>query len=427
MTVLTLAVACFALVAYSLLGRWFSARLITAPMALLVIGALSFGVIDSIDVAGEAVHVLAEVTLVLILFHDASTVRIRSLRQDLGPPLRLLAIGFPLALLATLATSWWLLSSIGLYGALLIAASITPTDAGLGAPTVLNPAVPVRVRRALNVESGLNDGLATPLVLFALTAVTAESGEEIPEVLQFAVRPLLLGGVVGVVGAVVLALLLDTVQRRKLASKGAAPITIMLIPFALFLVASLVDANIFIAAFVGGLAFGAVSKSLAARPDESQLLETASDIASWVVWFLAGGLAVEVFAGGISWQSVAIALLALTALRMIPVALSLMGLGFRSPTIAFIGWFGPRGLATVVFALLIVEELGVASPIVEPIVLTLAIGVIVSVFAHGASAKPLANRYGVWVKRRQPAAEVREVSAPPSRGQVWTSGDDAGA
>lgn len=421
MTALTLCLAGSAMLAYSLLGRWLGKRYVTAPMVLLILGAVASGFVDQLNVEGATVHTIAEVTLVLILFHDASTVKLSALRGDLGPPVRLLAIGFPCALVVTGLASWLLLPAIGIYGALLIAAAITPTDAGLGAPTVLNPVVPVRIRRALNVESGLNDGLATPIVLFALTALAAPAGESIPRILEFAVGPLLGGVAVGAVGAALIAGLLNVAQRRGIASKHAAPVTVLLVPLLLFVTAELFHANVFIAAFIGGLAFGAVSKTLGETPEVAELVETAGELASWAVWFLAGALTVEVFGDGISWQSCVIALLALTVLRMGPVALAMIGTGFRPPTVAFIGWFGPRGLATVVFALLVVEELGVRDPVVEPVVLTLALGVVLSVFAHGISATPLAGRYGRWVADTRPAAETETAPEPSHRGFAPTS------
>ena len=145
-------------------------------MLFLVSGALLYSFTGELVVTSEAVHVLAEVTLVVILFHDASTVRLGALRGDSGLALRLLAVGFPLALGATFAFAGWLLPALGVAGALLIAGAVTPTDSGLGAPTILNPLVPIRIRRALNVESGLNDGLAILLFLNPLCSSSTDKG-----------------------------------------------------------------------------------------------------------------------------------------------------------------------------------------------------------------------------------------------------------
>lgn len=156
-------------ISFGLLARRLDRWNITAPMLFLLAGAAVFGLGAGLPIAAPEVQFLAEITLVLVLFHDASTVRLQALRADSSLPIRLLLIGFPLAVALTFVVTTTMFPALGVAGALLIAGAITPTDAGLGAPTVLNPRVPVRIRRVLNVESGLNDGLATPIVLFALS------------------------------------------------------------------------------------------------------------------------------------------------------------------------------------------------------------------------------------------------------------------
>ena len=179
------------IVCYALVARRLTLANVTAPMLSVVAGLVFFST-SSVDIKADFVHAMAEVTLVIILFHDASTVRLNQLRHDPGIALRLLAIGFPLALLATGLVAGSLLPSLGAGGAWLIAAAITPTDAGLGAPTVLNPVVPLRVRRGLNVESGLNDGLATPIVLMALGVLAEREDAPIPGLLGIGVVSVLL-------------------------------------------------------------------------------------------------------------------------------------------------------------------------------------------------------------------------------------------
>ena len=418
MTLETLTVALIAALLYALVSQLLGRYLITAPMAMVVVGALAFHFLEPLDVEGGTVHLLAEIALVLVLFHDASTVNLRSLREDPGPPLRLLLIGFPLAIVVTTGVSAWLLPGIGIYGALLLAAAVTPTDAGLGAPTVLNPSVPVRVRRMLNVESGLNDGLATPIVSFALTVLASQAGDSVPSLIDFAVAPLLLGLLVGIVGAVIVAVLVRLARSHKWASEQTVAIAVLTTPLMLFLVADLAGGNVFIAAFVGGLAFGG---ALAAGQDDnsSQLLETGADIVGWLVWFFAGGLGIEFLLHGLTWQAVVLAVLALTVLRIGPVALCLVGTHFNWRTVLFVGWFGPRGLATVVFSLLILEELGEENPVVAPVLGPLVVAVFISVFAHGFSATPLAERYGRWVSANSPTAETRTVTEPNARGRLW--------
>jgi len=383
---------------YALVARRLTLANVTAPMLSVVAGLVFFST-SSVDINADFVHAMAEVTLVIILFHDASTVRLNQLRHDPGIALRLLAIGFPLALLATGLVAGSLLPSLGAGGAWLIAAAITPTDAGLGAPTVLNPVVPLRVRRGLNVESGLNDGLATPIVLMALGVLAEREDAPIPGLLGIGVVSVLLalGCAIGL--AWVAAWILDLSRRRHLSGRRGRQIASLLLPALMFGVAELIGANAFIAAFVGGLVFGAASKTLADEPETGALLETAADLLGFVVWFFFGGLLLLVFADGLKWQWLVIAVLALTLLRVIPVALAMIGTGCRWRTVVFLGWFGPRGLATIVFGLLALEELGPHSPFIDDVGGVMAVTVILSVFAHGFSSGPLSRAYGDWVRR----------------------------
>jgi NhaP-type Na+/H+ or K+/H+ antiporter len=398
---------------YALVARRMTLANLTAPMLSLLAGVAVFSV-SSIDIDTEAVHIIAELTLVTILFHDASTVKLSRLRQDPGIAVRLLLIGFPLALVFTFLVTRELLPALGVAGAWLVAAAITPTDAGLGAPTVLNPAVPLRARRGLNVESGLNDGLATPIVLLALSALAAEAGEDTPGVLKIGVVPLLLAVVLAVVVGLAAAWCMDRSREKGLSGKRGRAVATLVLPLFLFGVAEVVGANAFIAAFVGGLVFGAASITLDAEHETSSLVEVAADLLGFVVWFFAGGILLFVFQSDFSWMWPLIAVLALTVLRIVPVFLSLLGTGFTWPTVLFFGWFGPRGLATIVFGLLSAEELGTDSAVITDVAGVIAFTVLFSVFAHGITAGPLAARYGAWAARTNAPIE-REPSVEPMR------------
>lgn len=400
---------------YALLARRLTLSNVTAPMLSLIAGVVLFSFV-SFEIDTAAVHIIAELTLVTILFHDASTVKLSQLRHDPGIALRLLLIGFPLALVFTFLVTRGMLPALGVAGAWLLAASITPTDAGLGAPTVLNPVVPVRIRRGLNVESGLNDGLATPIVLLALSALASEAGDEVPGVLSVGVVPLVLGVVIAVAVGLTAAWCMDRSRERGLSGHRGRAIATLVLPLLLFGLAEVTGANAFISAFVGGLVFGAASITLEAEHETASLLEVSADLLGFVVWFFAGGLLLVVLED-FSWTWPLIALLALTVLRIVPVFLSLIGTGFKWPTVMFIGWFGPRGLATIVFGLLSAEELGAGSPVLREVVGVIGFTVILSVIAHGVTAGPLAARYGAWAKRTHAPAE-QEPSVEPMRART---------
>lgn len=399
---------------YALIARRLTFANVTAPMLSVLAGVLIFSTAPvSIDTA--LVHSIAEITLVIILFHDASTVKLAKLKQDPGIAVRLLMIGFPLALVATYAATRALLPTLGVAGAWLLAAAITPTDAGLGAPTVLNPVVPTRVRRGLNVESGLNDGLATPIVLVALSALAAQEGDTTPSLLRIGVIPVVEAIACATVIGLAAAWAMDRSWERGLSGRRGRSIAVLVLPMLMLGVADIIGANVFITAFVGGLVFGAASMTLAAQHETAGLLETAADLLGFVVWFFAGGLLLLVFTDGFAWQWFALAVLALTVLRIVPVFIALLGTGFTWQTVAFIGWFGPRGLATIVFGLLALDELGADSPVMGAVAGVIAFTVLLSVFAHGISAAPLARAYGDWAERTDApiAGDVSVEPAPP--------------
>lgn len=402
------------LLAYALFGRKTLVWNLSAPMLAMVAGFVAFSVAGEAALDLGSVHLLAEVTLVLVLFHDAATVRLNGLVRDYGVPLRLLAIGFPLALLAAFGTAWALFPGLGLLGAGLLAAAITPTDAGLGAPTVLNPVVPIRVRRALNVESGLNDGLATPIVLLCLAGLSAAGESDSSSAITMGVVPVALALALALIVGVGAAWLLDRSTRHSWSTSEGRQIGVLMVPLLVLGLSEVLGANAFIAAFVAGIAFGASSTAMQDDDEaESGFLEMTSDVLGFGVWFLGGGVVLLAFDIGVRWQWVVMAVLALTALRMVPVWVCLLGKGFRAPTVLFLGWFGPRGLASLIFALLIVEDLGESGTVVADVVGTLAVTVVLSVIAHGISAAPLSRRYGEWVHRVHPPIEQEPASAPP--------------
>lgn len=395
---------------FALAGRRLERWNISVAMVGLVAGIGVFAWLGGSALDTELVHGIAELTLVVMLFHDAATVRLRQLIADRGVPLRLLAIGFPLALVLTAATGLWLLPALGLAGAILVAGAVTPTDAGLGAPTVLNPVVPTRVRRALNVESGLNDGLATPVVLLALSALVTAEGQEEPTVFQVSVVPVILALVIALGSGFAGARALDWSARHRLSSDRGRRLAILVLPLFTMALAQLVGANVFIAAFVAGLVFGAVCTTADEHPEATELLEVAADLLSVVVWFLAGGLVVLLFGVSditVQWRWLVYAVLILTVLRIVPVAVSLLDASFRWRTALFIGWFGPRGLATIVFGLLALEELGPDHPVAVDAIGVMMGVVVLSVFAHGITAGPLARRYGQWARVHDPAADAQ--------------------
>ncbi len=392
-----MSVSDLAIVAALLFG-WgtLSARLerfdVTAPIIFVLAGVLlTHGPLTPLGIAPppETVKGLAETTLVLVLFSDASRVGVRDLRADAGLCLRLLGIGLPLTI--GLGTLLALALFPGLTGwlALVIGAALAPTDAALGAGVMVNPAVPARIRRLINVESGLNDGIATPFVLIAIAgAAVAEHEKSIGP--AAAVAELVLGVLVGVVIGGVGGWLVKVARRRDWAAEGFAGPAVLALAACCYASSLALHGNGFIAAFVGGLAYGAMSGRRGERL--VPFVEEAGGLVSLLVWLAFGTIAVVPALQQLTWQTALYAVASLTVLRMVPVALALAGGRLGRTAVLFIGWFGPRGLASVVFALLALEDLGPATA--DRPVAVIAFTVLLSVVLHGVTADPLARRYG---------------------------------
>lgn len=391
-----IAILTLLIVAYSAwalrLGRWS----ISMPMVFVVAGfVLGDAVLGVLHLAPEAegVKQLTEVTLAVLLFADASTVNLKALRDDAALPARLLLIGLPLTLLLGALVARLLFPEIDLAMAALIGAVLAPTDAALGLPIFNNLAVPVRIRRALNVESGLNDGLATPFVTVFIAMTLASEGQSEGHWLRSAMTEIglavLVGSALGAAGG----WLLQRAEARRWASAESLKMAILGLGLAAFFCAVAVGGNGFVAAFVGGIVFGAVTRSQLAEATE--FTETVGTSLSLIVWTIFGAVLVTgVVRASTDWRPLLYALLSLTLVRMLPVAVALSGLRFRADTVAIMGWFGPRGLASVVFTLMVVLQFEEAHSPTSPVLQVATWTVLLSVLAHGLSAGPLAQRYG---------------------------------
>jgi len=416
----TVAAAVFAalVLGFAVTARWLSRVYVTAPITFVAAGAVISAVTPSMaaDVT-EFVKVLAEVTLALILFHDAAQVRPRQIEADRGSILRLLLVGLPLTVLIGFLAARVVFPAMPVMIALLLAAALSPTDAGLGAATVLNPVVPVRVRRTLNVESGLNDGLVTPVVLFAIAAAAGEEGLSAGASVVRGLFDLGVGAALGVVVGAGGGLVLGWSRRRGLSTPSTRSLGVLVLPVLAYCLVALVSGNSFVAAFVAGTAFTAAAPWVDEEVSALDRTEGLSELLGFAVWLIFGLAVFPLIRDHIGWRELLFALLSLTAFRMIPVAVSLIGSGLRIPSVAFIGWFGPRGLASVVFALLAVEDLEVDDSL-RTAVSTIALTVLLSVVLHGVTADLFAARYGAWVDRERPRAETKPATEPRVRRSV---------
>ncbi|WP_104167285.1 cation:proton antiporter [Arthrobacter sp. SX1312] len=402
MNELTIVLVTAALFGWALVSARLQRADLTPPIVFLALGGAlaGLGLVDG-SATPERFAPLVEVTLVWVLFSDAARLRAQQLRGDAGLLLRLLGLGLPLTIVVGWALAAWLFPQQGLWLAFVVAAALAPTDAALGLPVVTNPAVPSRIRRLLTVESGLNDGITTPVVLLAIAGAAAAAGVEDAEGAGPAVITLLIGVVVGAVIGGTGGWLLRRARQHGSAAEEFAGIGVLALALLAYAGAVEVGGNGFVAAFCAGLAFGMFAGPRA--EGELAFLDQTGSLVSMLVWSVFGAVAVSVVLERITVLTVVYAVLSLTVVRMVPVALSLIGTGLDRPTVLFVGWFGPRGLASIVFALLALEALGHEA---DDAVAVIAVTILLSVLAHGLSAAPLAALYG--------RVSAASTSAPPA-------------
>jgi NhaP-type Na+/H+ or K+/H+ antiporter len=360
----------------------------------------------------STVRSLAEATLAVVLFSDASRIRLRALRREAKVPIRLLGVGLPLTIVLGAVGALAVFGSLTLSEALILAVILAPTDAGLGSAVVTDKRLPQRVRQSLNVESGLNDGICVPLLLIVLATASGATGAQHPvHVIGEEIGYGLLGGVAGGgLGAAVLVIagrrgLIDEAWRQivPVASAGLAYGT-----------AAALGGSGFIAAFIAGGLFGALAHEDAAGA--LQFTEETGALLNSVTFLVFGAVLLGPALEHVSWEIALYAVLSLTIVRMLPVAISLWGTRARAPTVLFMGWFGPRGLASIVFAVIVEDShLGHSGTILTTTYVTVGL----SVLAHGVTAAPLVSRYADWRQTRHDDMEAMETQPAhehPARG-----------
>jgi NhaP-type Na+/H+ or K+/H+ antiporter len=418
LAVLAVLVAGYALVAARL------DRLSVGPaLAFLAIGiVLADDVLGPISITpdSEAIRLLAEVTQTLLPFADASTIRARALRHDIVPVSRLLLVGLPLTILLGAVAALVLFPGIPIGLVILIGATLAPTDAALSQAVISNQAVPPRIRRLLNVESGLNDGIATPFVILGIALSVAEEGGS--NFVGDALTELAIGTAVGLVAGFLGGRLLAAADRRSWTSPVSRQLFVLFLAASCYLVAVGLGGNGFIAAFIGGLAFGGGSRG--GEHEAVRFTELQGSLLAIGVWVAFGlTIAGRILTDIVDPAVLIYAALSLTVIRMVPVAVALIGSRFALPTVAFVGWFGPRGIASIVFLLLGLDGLAEADVASEPLAAVVAWTVLLSVVLHGLSAGPLAAWYGRRTASMAPDVPEFADDVEPHQPRVHWAGD----
>ncbi len=382
--------------AFGLFSRIAERKSVTGPMFFMTVGILSSALaFDFIHVTPQMgpVKLVAELALTLVLFVDASMIDRSVIREASSRiPARLLLIGLPLTMLLGTGLGVLMFDSVSLWAIVLMALILSPTDAALGQAVVKSEDVPGRIRQSISVESGLNDGIALPPILICLALLGAEAGDREGAWLGFVLRQVTLGPIVGLAVGLIGGRLIQVMSDRGWMEETFQRLSALPLAILAFAFAESVEGNGFIAAFAAGLGLTMGATSAHVRHRIQEFGETEGTHLILVVFLIFGLAMVPVAAPYWGLTELIYALASLTVLRMVPVAVALTGAKLDWRSIAFIGWFGPRGIASTLYLLMAIAAIGVTGHerVMAVIVLTIAI----SVYAHGISAVPFSRRYG---------------------------------
>ncbi len=362
----------------------------------LALGPLGLGFLN-LRIDAEGIRTIAELTLALVLFTDASSADLGVLKRSIRIPERLLLIGLPLTILLGFAAGVLIFDELTLLEVAVLATLLAPTDAALGKAVVADKRVPANVRQGLNVESGLNDGICVPVlfVFLALAGSTSHEGSPTLLALELVAEEIGIGALVGIGLTLLGSWFLRLCSTQGWLTETWRLMLVASLAVSCFAAAQTFGGSGFIASFIGGLLFGWITR----KQKHALLLagEGVGDTLSLLTWVAFGAAVISRQAHAFSWDSLLYAVLSLTVIRILPVVLALAGAGLKTGEKLFMGWFGPRGLASIVFAVIV---LGENLPGGDTIVPTAALTIALSVIAHGLSANPLVG----WLAARESKA-----------------------
>ncbi|GAA1419606.1 cation:proton antiporter [Catellatospora coxensis] len=380
------------LVVWAVLARPAQRYSVTVPIAMAAAGLIltngTHPLVD-VEVTGPIVRHLIEITLALVLFTDATEISMRWLRETGRVPMRMIFIAFPLTVLLGFAAGVPLLPGAGWWVCAICAAVLAATDSTPILPMLHDQRLPSGMRHTITVVSGLDDGIAAPLVLLLLAGAVAST--DLESVLLELLIALVAGLLTGFGGSRMLSL----ARERGWTTPEADRVGMLALAITAFAMAEVLHGNGFVAAFVAGLAARATAPHM-----PHAALQTVSDTAtvlSAAVWFVFGSLIVPAFMDGLEWRVFAYAFLSLTLIRMLPVALSLLGSHVPWRERWALGFWGPRGLDSMVLGIIALEQLsGLDADWVADVVVVV---ISLSILIHGLSARYFAS----WWDRRSRA------------------------
>ena len=381
---------------YSVVAGRVERSIVSGPMVFVIAGFLMgpFGLgwfkggATSTDL-----RILADLTLALILFNDAANANLSILKRQFRIPSRMLLLGLPGVIALGFGLAVLIFDGLSLYEAAILATMLAATDAALGKAVISNKAVPARIREGLNVESGLNDGICVPIVLFFVAlAISEESGTSEASALSLVVQEIGIGMAVGMGMAFVGALLIRWCWKQGWVTEIWMQVTVVGLAIACFATAQSLHGSGYIAAFTGGMLFGYMAKEATHKLVLAS--EGTGETLALLTWMLFGAVVIAPAFKVFTWEVVLYALLSLTIIRVLPIFLSLSGIGESVSSRLFLGWFGPRGLASIVFAIIVINA---NVPGADFLALVVICTVALSLVAHGITANPLAK----WIARQE--------------------------
>ena len=390
-------------IGYSAFSKRLDRGFVTAPMVFVALGALvapaGLGLVE-VDLDGDLTKALFKVTLAILLFSEASTIDLAGLRRDSGLVARLLGIAMLLLIIVGAATALVLFGVLTFWEAAVVSVILAPTDAALGAAVVSNPRVPARIRRTLIVESGLNDGLALPLALMFTAAALAQLGLETKgDALTFMLEQIGYGVIAGVVLGAAAGWLIRYAIQKQWTDAEWTKFSTLAIALLSYAGAEAVHGNGFIAAWVAGFVFGHVVRAEA--PHVEEFGERLGKVLTVVSFFVFGATMLAPAFSIVTWQMVLYGLLSLALLRPLPVAIGMVGTKLPWQSVAFLGWFGPRGIASIIIVAIVIKEAGLPG---DDIIVTITtVTVALSVYLHGLTAVPGAERFASWHENQSKA------------------------
>ncbi len=393
LTILAIFTLLYSVVAGGVERTWISGPIIFMAFGILM-GPVGFGLIAT-ETDAELLMTLAELTLALVLFTDAANANLKVLGKVKVLPVRLLAIGLPLTILLGFGVGKVMFSALTIFEIALLATMLAPTDAALGKAVVTNEAVPDSVRQGLNVESGLNDGICVPILLLFLMLATGQSSDQsaVGSALTLFSKVVGIGLGAGVLLSLAAVFMLRASKSQRWLSPTWRNITIIALAFSCFGLAQALGGSGFIASFVGGMLFGGLFHS-----EHEELLgpgEGVGDTFALLTWVLFGAAVVGQAVQNFHWSYLVYAILSLTLIRMLPVYLCVAGLKMHRESKLFAGWFGPRGLASIVFIVIVVGE---DLPHEKELAMIVVCTVFLSIVLHGVTANPWAKAYGARMR-----------------------------